>query len=128
MRILKTIVLTSMLAASFSTNATASNMSGAEIKDKINGKRVLLSTRWGIEFPLIYSKSGRVTGDGTGTGLGKFFAPKETGKWWIRNNQMCQKFPTWYKGRTFCFSLEDKGGNQFIWKRDDGASGKARVG
>lgn len=121
--------LTAICLLAFPTGvAQASELSSAEIRSKIAGKRVLLNTGYGIKFPLVYKTSGRVTGDGTGTGLGQYFAPKETGNWWIRDNQMCQKFPTWYKGRTFCFKLENKGGNKLLWKRDDGKSGTATVG
>lgn len=121
-----------LLAASmlgFHTLPTSANeLSGSEIKETIAGKRVYLATRWGVEFPLVYKTNGKVTGDGSGIGLGKYFAPKETGKWWVRGNEMCQQFPTWYDGRVFCFKLEDRGSDSLIWRRDDGASGKARLG
>jgi len=115
-------------AAIWGGNAPANELNGQEIKAKISGKTVYLATKWGIEFPLSYSSAGRVTGDGSGTGFGKYFAPKETGNWWVQDNQMCQQFPTWYDGRTFCFRLEKSGSGSFIWKRDDGAKGTARLG
>ena len=117
-----------IVVSTMSTNALANTLDNDGIRNKIVGKRVMLNTRYGIKFPLVYLTNGQVTGDGTGTGLGRYFAPKETGKWWIRNNQMCQKFPTWYDGRTFCFTLEHVGGNRLIWKRNDGRSGTATIG
>ena len=39
--------------------------------------------------------------------MASMFAPKETGRWWVENNQLCQQFPTWYKGRRFCFVIEN---------------------
>ncbi|MEM7288946.1 MAG: hypothetical protein AAF412_01030 [Pseudomonadota bacterium] len=124
-RMLASLSLGLLMASTLPANANP--LSGNEIKQALAGKRVYLATRWGVEFPLIYKLNGRVTGDGSGTGLGKYFAPKETGKWWVSGNKMCQKFPTWYDGRTFCFKLEEKGPRSLIWKRDDGTSGTARV-
>lgn len=108
--------------------ASAEVLSPAQIKQTITGKRVLLATRFGVEFPLVYSSNGLVKGDGTGTGLGGYFAPKETGKWWIKGQELCQKFPTWYDGRTQCFTLEKLDGNKLKWQSKDGRSGTARLG
>lgn len=104
----------------------ASTMDNREIKAMISGKQVNLKTRWG-SFPLRYARNGRVTGDGTGLGLARFFAPKETGRWWVQNDRMCQRFPTWYDGRTFCFRLTKNGPRTIEWVRSDGASGTATV-
>ncbi|CAN0565757.1 unnamed protein product [Laminaria digitata] len=104
----------------------ANTLDGNEIRSKVSGKKIYLQTRFG-EFPLRYSTSGAVTGDGSALGLARFFAPKETGKWWVRNSQLCQQWPTWYKGRTFCFELELTGDQTFQWIRDDGAKGKGRI-
>ena len=101
-------------------------LSGSDIKKTISGQKVVLATSYG-SFPLRYSASKRVTGDGSELGLAKFFAPKETGKWWVRANKLCQKFPTWYSGRTFCFTLEKTGPSTLKWRRSDGFSGTATI-
>jgi hypothetical protein len=108
------------------TPAFASGLSGAEIKDAIGGKQVMLRTFWG-GFPLRYASSGAVTGDGTALGLAKFFAPKETGKWWVAGDKLCQQFPTWYKGKQFCFTLSRQNATTLKWVRDDGYSGTAKI-
>jgi len=106
----------------------AADLSANEIRSTITNKRILLETRFGVEFPLFYRANGSVTGDGRGTGLGKYFAPKETGRWWLKSNKLCQQFPTWNKNKITCFRLESLGGRKLIWKRDDGKSGRARIG
>jgi hypothetical protein len=106
--------------------ASASELSGSEIKGAIAGKQVMLRTFWG-GFPLRYANSGSVTGDGTALGLAKYFAPKETGKWWVAGNKLCQQFPTWYKGKQFCFTLAKQNETTLKWVRDDGYSGTAKI-
>ena len=121
-----TVVVLS-LAMFLPITAQADVLNPTQIKQTVVGKRFLLATRFGIEFPLVYKSNGSVAGDGSGTGLGKFFAPKETGKWWIKGRELCQKFPTWYDGRTQCFTLEKIGRGKFKWQTKDGRSGIARV-
>ena len=108
------------------TPAAASQLSGAEIEQTIGGKQVMLRTFWG-GFPLRYGSGGAVTGDGTALGLAKYFSPKETGKWWISGNKLCQQFPTWYKGRQFCFTLTRQNETTLKWVREDGYSGTAKI-
>jgi hypothetical protein len=109
-----------------SSPAFAEQLSGPDIQTTINGKQVMLKTFWG-GFPLRYSTSGAVTGDGTALGLAKFFAPKETGKWWVAGDQLCQQFPTWYKGQKLCFTLERQNETTLKWVREDGYSGTAKI-
>ncbi len=101
---------------------------GGAIEATVKGKRVYLATPFGGEFPLYYKANGQVTGDGTALGLGKYFAPTETGRWFVRDNQLCQQFPTWYRGKVSCFALQKTGETTLRWKRDDGYSGRARIG
>lgn len=114
------------LVLAISTQPVAA-MSENEIRHTISNKRVLLETRFGIDFPLFYKANGTVIGDGTGFGIGALLSPKETGKWWLKQHKLCQKFPTWNNGETRCFALEHLGGNIFKWYQDNGNSGRAKV-
>lgn len=107
--------------------ANAEQLAGGDLKQFINGKRVYLATPFGGEFPLNYQRSGTVTGDGTALGLGKFLAPTETGRWWVKGENLCQKWPTWYDGKTTCFQIRKTGDKSLNWVRDDGRRGKARI-
>lgn len=108
-------------------SAGADALGEREIKSVIAGQTVLLSTGYGFSLPLHYGRDGNVTGDGTGTMLGRFFAPKETGRWWVENDRLCQQWPSWYEGRTFCFTVRKTGSRTIEWRRDDGYSGTARI-
>ncbi|MDA8870910.1 hypothetical protein N9H93_06020 [Rhizobiaceae bacterium] len=105
---------------------SASPLTGAEVREAIAGKNVRLATRWG-SFPLRYGTNGSVTGDGEALGLAKFFSPKETGRWSVEGNRLCQTFPTWYDGATNCFTLTRTGPAALNWTRDDGYSGTATI-
>ncbi|MGL4489363.1 MAG: hypothetical protein ACRCU5_07960 [Rhizobiaceae bacterium] len=107
-------------------SASAQEITGSKIPETIGDKKVTLITM-GFRFPLFYASSGAVSGDGSAVGLSKYFNPKETGKWWVQGDQLCQKFPTWYKGKTFCFTLKSSGKNRLQWTRDDGFSGRALI-
>ncbi|MDF1608993.1 hypothetical protein PZ897_12480 [Hoeflea sp. YIM 152468] len=114
-----------LLAASFP--AAAEQLSGSALIHFVSGKRVYLATPFGGEFPLNYKASGVVTGDGSALGLGRFLAPRETGKWWVQDENLCQQWPTWYDGQPSCFQITRTGDRSLDWVRDDGRTGKARI-
>lgn len=123
----KTLTACLLAAATlFPASAQAEWLGDREIRQTVGGKLVYLKTSYGA-FPLRYGQNGNVTGDGTGLGLARFFAPKETGQWWVENDQLCQKFPTWYRGKTSCFQLQKTGESELRWRRQDGYSGSALV-
>lgn len=117
--------LTILALVPVSADATA--LSGDQIRETLAGKRIYLKVPLHGEFPLYYRNDGRVSGDGTALGLGRVLAPRETGRWWIRGDQMCQQWPTWYRGRAFCFELTQLDADKLRWQRDDGRSGIARI-
>ena len=114
------------LIMGLATAASAEPLQGSAITEAISGKRVTLVTM-GLQFPLVYNRDGTVAGDGSAVGLSRYFNPTETGSWWIDSDRLCQKFPTWYKGKTWCFGLEAECANRLRWRRDDGFSGKAVI-
>lgn len=90
--------------------AAAEQLDGPEIKKLIAGETVRLNTPFGIALPLRYRTDGVVVGDVSGFSAARMFAPKEEGRWWIEANSLCQKWPSWYKGRQFCFKISMRGG------------------
>lgn len=105
---------------------TFASLDGVDIPTLIIGKKVVLNTSYG-EMPLRYNSDKTVIGDGSNTGLVRFFAPKEQGTWWVSENKLCQSWPTWYEGKAYCFTIEKTGANSIIWTRDDGYTGTATI-
>ncbi|UOK70368.1 hypothetical protein [Ancylobacter polymorphus] len=123
----KTLGLALLLAAT-AAPALAETLSGPEIKDRIGGELVRLSTPYGITLPLVYRDDGVVAGDISGFSIGSMLAPSEEGRWWVKDDRLCQKWPTWYEGRTYCFTITSLGPKKIAWTRDDGLSGTATMG
>lgn len=109
------------------SHSIAEPLSGDAVKKLVSGKQVYLSTPYGVELLLQYRADGAVRGDVSGISVASLFAPRETGKWWIARNQLCQQWPTWYDSRQFCFTIEQRGENSISWRRDDGLRGTARI-
>jgi hypothetical protein len=101
------------------------NLSGAQVRGLISGKRVYLATPLGTEIPLTYHANGALDGEVSG-GL-KFLQKSDSGNWWISGDRMCQKWRNWYNGRVYCFNLHLSGANRFEWHRNDGPTGRGRI-
>jgi hypothetical protein len=122
------IAVVAVALAGFSGTALATDLSGEELKSRVTGRTVFLAAPLGGEMPLRYSPNGTVDGNGAAVGLGRLFAARETGQWFMRGNMLCQQFPTWYKGERLCFTVKDLGNNRIRWNRDNGETGLARIG
>ncbi|MEM1287291.1 MAG: hypothetical protein AAGH60_02960 [Pseudomonadota bacterium] len=109
--------------------AKASSFTASDIRSQIIGRTIYLAAPFGGEFPLNYRQSGQVDGDGEASGFAARMAqPKDRGRWWIDGNQLCQQFQTWYNGRPMCFDLTRTGSDTLRWVRDNGQTGRARIG
>lgn len=123
------LALLAVLAATPAEPALASGeaLKGEALRSFISGKRVFLAVPLGGELPLNYRSNGRVDGTGEAVGLGRYMKPKDSGRWWVSGNRLCQKWQEWYDGKTFCFTVTKLSDNRIRWVRDDGRSGVARV-
>jgi hypothetical protein len=103
-------------------------LAGDALRQAVSGKRIYLSVPLGGQLPLYYRPDGRVDGTGEAAGLGRYLKPTDSGRWWVQEERLCQKWQAWYNGRTFCFTVRDLGNNRIAWLRDDGEKGIARIG
>lgn len=123
---MKILLVFCLMTTTASWGQASKTLKNKEIKQLVTDKRVMLSTFYG-SFPLRYRSNRKVFGDGSALGLARFFAPKETGKWWVANNRLCQKWPSWYDGKSLCFTISMLGPQKIRWVRQDGYSGTATV-
>ncbi len=117
-----------MAAVFMAAKANASTLTGDDIREKVAGKRIYLATPLGGEFPLFYQRGGRVDGSGEAVGLGRWIRPTDSGRWWVAGDRLCQRWQTWYDGKTMCFRLTEVGPNRLRWEQDNGDTGIARIG
>lgn len=130
--VIAAILLSSLLSPITSEASTGSvvgaPLRGKAIKNAVTGKRIYLAVPFGGELPLYYKKDGSVDGSGEAVGLEKFLAPTDQGRWWVKDDNLCQQWQSWYEGKVFCFTLETLPDDKIVWRRDDGEEGIARIG
>lgn len=107
---------------------TGPPLAGSALDRAVSGRRIYLATPLGGEFPMNYYRDGRLDAQGEASGLGRFVKPSDSGRWWVDGSKLCQKWTSWYDGRTFCFVLRPMPDKKLAWERDDGLSGVARIG
>jgi hypothetical protein len=101
---------------------------GDDLRQAISGKTVYLNIS-GFELPIRYAPNGRMTGK-MGTVAASFSrgdGASDSGKWWVVNDQLCQKWTAWMDGKSYCYKLT-RHGSTVTWIRNDGRSGTARLG
>lgn len=125
-RVLLAIAVASVATASHAGNG--GQLKGAQLRDAVAGKTVYLSSS-GIILPIAYRSNGTMSGR-----LEAFAAAMaggtqaDSGRWWIKNDQLCQKWSRWLGGKSYCFKLSRQGSSTVRWVRNDGRSGTARIG
>ena len=107
--------------------AESITLAGDDLRQAISGKTVYLNVS-GFELPIVYSANGRMKGT-MGTVAASFSTGNgaaDRGKWWVENDQLCQKWNSWMDGQSYCYKLT-LNGNKVTWVRNDGRSGTARI-
>ena len=108
--------------------ATPVQLSGDELRKAVTGKTVYLSVS-GFELPIRYAANGRMTGKmgAVAATFSRGDGSTDNGKWWIDNDQLCQKWTSWLDSKAYCYKLT-LNGTTVQWVRDDGHTGTARIG
>jgi hypothetical protein len=122
-----------LVAAALSASATAAvaesvSLSGDELRQAVTGKTVYLNIS-GFELPIKYAANGRMTGkmSTVAASFSRGDGSSDTGKWWVADDQLCQKWSSWMESKQYCYKLT-RNGTSVRWVRNDGRSGSARLG
>ena len=114
--------------ATAATAASSGNLNGPAVRKALAGKTVYLSAS-GIVLPIKYSRNGTMSGrlNISTAGLVGGAPTKDTGRWWIARDQLCQRWNRWQSGKSYCYKLSRQG-QGLVWVRDDGRRGTVRIG
>jgi len=91
----------------------------------VKGRVIHLKTDMGAVIPIKYLPDGKMIGNAGGLA---FFlgASRDTGKWWIKDQRLCQKWRVWLSRDTMCMTLKQRG-KIVHWTANDGRSGTATI-
>src|SRR6476646_5621271 len=108
--------------------AGSATLSGEELRQAISGKIVYLNIS-GFELPITYAANGRMTGkmSTVAASFSRGDGTRDSGKWWVAGDQLCQQWTSWMDGKAYCYRLTREG-STVHWVRNDGHSGTARIG
>lgn len=122
------VLAVSVALPALSVAADPISLAGEELRQAISGKTVYLSIS-GFELPIRYSANGRMRGTmgAVAASFSRGDGSSDSGKWWVSDGQLCQKWTSWMDGQSYCYKLT-RNGNQVRWVRNDGRSGTARIG
>jgi hypothetical protein len=116
------------LPATAALSAEPTKLAGDELRQAVSGKTVYLNIS-GFELPISYAPNGRMTGK-MGTVAASFSrgdGASDSGKWWVADDQLCQKWTSWMNSKQYCYKLTRQG-STVHWVRNDGHHGTARIG
>ncbi len=107
--------------------AESVSLAGEELRQAVTGKTVYLKVS-GFDLPIRYAANGRMSGriGAVAASFSRGDGTSDTGKWWVDNDQLCQKWSSWLELKSYCFKLT-RDGNSVHWVRNDGLSGTARI-
>lgn len=100
------------------------NLTGEGLRKALAGKTVVLQTSVG-SIPISYQANGTMTG--RARSMPVYVGPEhDSGTWWVRADQVCQKWSKWLDGKQHCFTVR-LDGRIVHWRSNDGRTGTATI-
>ena len=118
---------TAAILGAAGSQAQASRLAGDNLRETIGGRTVVMQAM-GASMPITYRANGTMTGrmQGYVAAMAGESKASDSGKWWIKGGQLCQRWRNWLGGKTYCFSLQQRGAT-IHWTSTSGHRGTARI-
>lgn len=108
-----------------SAMAQPAQLSGRDLGELLPGATIQIDAPLGYKLPVRFGNDGTMTGD-AGDLASYLGAPTDSGKWWVRGDQVCHKWSKWLDGKLQCMRLR-RDGRILHWTNQDGDSGTASL-
>ncbi len=122
---LKRAAVAAFLCAPAPLGAEPAKLSGAEISDLVAGATVQIDAPLGYKLPIRYAADGTLSGEARDLAF-YLGSPTDTGRWWVKGDQLCHKWARWLDSELQCMRLK-KDGRTLHWSAQDGNTGTALI-
>jgi hypothetical protein len=123
--LLRRLAVSVLLLAPAAATAEPMKLGASEIKDTFTGSRVELDTPLGTTIPVQFTDDGLMSGT-AGSLASVLGAPKDRGRWWVKDDRLCTKWFRWFDAEEQCLTIHMKDERVF-WRRADGKKGTATI-
>jgi hypothetical protein len=123
--LLRRLAVSVLLLAPAAAAAEPMKLGASEIKDTFTGSRVELDTPLGTTIPVQFTDDGLMSGT-AGSLASVLGAPKDRGRWWVKDDRLCTKWFRWFDAEEQCLTIHLKDERVF-WRRADGKKGTATI-
>lgn len=105
---MKQYLIATVLVLGLTSPSIAAKLSGDQIRAEFAGKTFSFQTKKGLTGKVRYSKGGKSKMSKT-----NFDIKKDSGKWRIKGNKICNTWKIIRKGKEKCFSITKTGSGKF---------------
>lgn len=108
-----------------SAMAEPAQLSGRDLGELLPGATIQIDAPLGYKLPVRFNGDGTMAGE-AGDLVSYLGAPMDTGRWWVKGDQVCHKWSKWLDSKLQCMRLR-KDGRILHWTNQDGDSGTATI-
>lgn len=108
-----------------SAMAEPAQLSGRDLGELLPGATIQIDAPLGYKLPVRYGSDGSLAGV-AGDLASYLGSATDTGRWWVRGDQVCHKWSKWLEGKLQCMRLR-LDGRILHWTNQDGDRGTASV-